>query len=244
MLFSNDQVAQFIHERFEPAWEMVREVPVVRIDFGRDNVLTRTLNGNIATYVCTAEGQVLDALPGVYTPAAYKDALDQFSLLASFVSHAGPPQVASRSLYYHRMQAEALRKNETPVRLVLGMGNNMAKAAIEEPVKFILNPTAAAKPAAAQVKSGTPPEAVVGKVPGGTAQELATWDALVADTQRNETVHRLKIHEMLARTGMVHPNRIVKPLYRDVLDTDLDDPYLGLGKTLFASYPFAREDAR
>jgi hypothetical protein len=29
-----------------------------------------------------------------------------------------------------------------------------------------------------------------------------------------------------------------------VLHADLDDPYLGLGKSLFANYPFAAEDKK
>jgi hypothetical protein len=32
------------------------------------------------------------------------------------------------------------------------------------------------------------------------------------------------------------------PSYQDALKADLDDPYLGLGKTLFANYPVAEED--
>ena len=31
-------------------------------------------------------------------------------------------------------------------------------------------------------------------------------------------------------------------LDREVLHADLDDPYLGLGKILFDTYPFAKED--
>jgi hypothetical protein len=32
-------------------------------------------------------------------------------------------------------------------------------------------------------------------------------------------------------------------MYKEVLNADLDDPYLGLGRVLFANYPFAKEDA-
>jgi hypothetical protein len=85
VLFSRADVVQTINRFFEPAWEMVRPVPVVRIDFGNGQVVTRTLHGNIATSVCTAEGEVLDILPGIYTPQAYREALNQFRLLANYV---------------------------------------------------------------------------------------------------------------------------------------------------------------
>ena len=40
---------------------------------------------------------------------------------------------------------------------------------------------------------------------------------------------------------VVKPDAMTKWLYRDVLDTDLDDPYLGLGKVLFSNHPFAEQ---
>lgn len=251
MLFSNTAIAQHINTYFEPAWEMVRSVPLVRIDFGNGNVLTRTLNGNIATYVCTAEGQVLDALPGVYTPAAYLDCLEQFRLLAGYANGRGPALLAARFAEYHQARAEALRKNETPGRLVLDMMAFASKAKIEEPIKFVLNPTAAkqaaAKASEAAFPFGLPVAAAATKAENpklDTAEDLAKWDALIEDTQRNETIHRRQVHELLAKSGLVTPDKVVKPLYRDILHADLDDPYLGLGKTLFGSYPFKNEDAR
>jgi hypothetical protein len=43
-------------------------------------------------------------------------------------------------------------------------------------------------------------------------------------------------------TALSRPEKVTRPLYRDVLHADLDDPYLGLGQALFGTYPFARED--
>ncbi|MDH3718724.1 MAG: hypothetical protein OES79_11450, partial [Planctomycetota bacterium] len=71
-----------------------------------------------------------------------------------------------------------------------------------------------------------------------TRQQLARWDLLAEDTRINERVRRLAIHRYLARCGTVSPSDVTRWLYREVLHADLDDPYLGLGKTLFASYPF------
>ena len=71
MLFSNEVVAQYINENFEPTWESVRPVPQVTIDFGNGKVIRRTLHGNVATYACAADGRVLDVLPGIYEPRTY-----------------------------------------------------------------------------------------------------------------------------------------------------------------------------
>ena len=73
MLFSRKEIADFINQTFEPVWESVRAVPIVRVDFGNGRVITRTLHGNIATYVCDSGGRVLDVLPGIYEPGSYVD---------------------------------------------------------------------------------------------------------------------------------------------------------------------------
>ena len=81
MLFSSDTVANTINNAFEPVWESVRPVPIVTIDFGNGHAITRTLHGNIATYLCNAQGTVFDILPGIYEPTEYLNQLNQFSLL-------------------------------------------------------------------------------------------------------------------------------------------------------------------
>ena len=48
-------------------------MPTVEIDFGNGRKLKRTVNGNIATYVCSPDGRVLDIIPGLNSPEAYLD---------------------------------------------------------------------------------------------------------------------------------------------------------------------------
>jgi hypothetical protein len=58
----------------------------------------------------------------------------------------------------------------------------------------------------------------------------------------NETERRLRIHrhwaERLQSGEPTRPAGLEKWLYREVLRTDLEDPYLGLGKLLFSNDPF------
>jgi hypothetical protein len=75
-----------------------------------------------------------------------------------------------------------------------------------------------------------------------SSADLAIWKALIEDTRINDTIRRLQIHEILAASRSVQPKDVTKRLYKDILHADLDDPYLGLGPTLFAGYPFSRED--
>src|SRR5262249_28683347 len=102
------EVARFVNSNFEPAWEMVRPVPVIRIDFGNGQVVTRTLHGNIASHVCAADGQILDIVPGIYTPPVYMAALQQLRLFAASLGTAELNRQA-RLRDYHREKAQALR---------------------------------------------------------------------------------------------------------------------------------------
>ena len=79
MLFSNPEIADFINENFEPAWESVRPVPRITIDFGNGTVINRTLHGNVATYICDADQVVQEVLPGVYSKTAYLEQLKAIS---------------------------------------------------------------------------------------------------------------------------------------------------------------------
>src|SRR5262249_33477853 len=149
VLFSNEDVAKFINQNFEAVWESVRPVPIVRIDFGNGTVLTRTLHGNIATYVCSAQGQVLDILPGIYEPQSYLHALGQFRLLHNYVIRA-KENGAARLKEYHEGQMQALKDHQAPPRFVNSAG--MTKASIERSLLAVLVPAKQAPGAVTAVK--------------------------------------------------------------------------------------------
>jgi hypothetical protein len=234
VLFSRDDVSEFVNANFEPVWVMVRPVPIVKIDFGDGKVLTRTLHGNILTSVCTADGLMLDALPGIYTPEVYIDRLDQFRLLAAKVRPLPQENRAPWVKAYHTRAAEAIKANQQPERFVEALKiAPVGKGRVERPTEKVL------------ARGG--PNGGVAQPPKGppvAPPPVAGWKELVQDTELNESTRRRQIHELLAAAGLVAPEKVLKPIYKDVLHADLDDPYLGLGKTLFENYPFAEEDAR
>lgn len=237
-MFSNDQVAEFVNKQFEPVWEMIRPVPIIRIDFGNGNVLTRTLHGNILTSVCTSQAETLDALPGIYEPRTYLDQLDQLRLLVQTFSQQ-PANNRERWLrQYHQRQAQRIARNQPPERFTLDKKFvPVGKGKIELPTERLL---ANRQPVPPPASNGSQ----IPLPPSGNAKELGNWEALAEDTRLNETTRRRQIHEMLAQASLVKPQQVLRPIYKDVLHADLDDPYLGLGKVLFESYPFAKEDAK
>lgn len=262
MLFSSDEVAKYINDTFEPAWESVRPAPRVTIDFGNGQVVRRTLRGNIATYVCGPDGVVYDVLPGIYDPAEYRKQLEALKALAS--SLRPDPADARVALLrdYHAKRAAALASAPVPppVRAVAMTGGgfkggggfggafqgNMGGGNFGRPMaggqfggfaggggfQGIEGPTE-------RVIAGLPPgpgRAAAPSVP------LAKRPELALDSQANEQVRRKAVHERLSREGAVRPDDLKKWLYKEVLHVDLDDPLLGLGGVLTENYPFAEED--
>ncbi len=119
MLFSSDEVAKFINDTFEPAWESVRPAPLVTIDFGNGHVVKRTLQGNIATYVCNADGIVYDVLPGIYSTDVYRQQLEALNTFALSVQPKDGPKpraevVANRLSAHHAARQGALKQAPPP----------------------------------------------------------------------------------------------------------------------------------
>jgi len=107
VLFSSPEVSSYINQNFEPTWVSVRPVPKITIDFGMGKTMTRTVNGNIATYICTSDGSVIDVIPGIYSRSRYLSALslikNQFSELTS-----NPEQMNRKLIAYHSLSAPPL----------------------------------------------------------------------------------------------------------------------------------------
>jgi hypothetical protein len=107
----------------------------------------------------------------------------------------------------------------------------MSKAASQAPLKSAINP-GYPRPS---YEYATPPKSV----PNLSPQETSQWQALINDTIVNERLRKENIHAKLRTAGgAARPETITKWLYKEILDSDLDDPYLGLGKQLFDTYPF------
>jgi hypothetical protein len=99
-LYANAEVSKLLRERFVLYWSSVRAVPRVTIDFGDGRRLERTVTGNSAHYVLDADGRVLDVLPGLYAPLAFRTELTAALQLADAV-RAKPRDAAALVVQHH-----------------------------------------------------------------------------------------------------------------------------------------------
>ena len=223
MLFADDGVADCLNDRFECAWESVRPVPKAEIDFGNGKRLTRTLNGNVATYFCTTDGRVADIVPGLCTATEYvSKAVDAAEFLATSPSkgavydrHRTELQVASRRA--ERADASKMAV-EMKVRTALipfkipaeALVADRRKDSVERSVKTALIPRK--------------PPADAGKI----EVEAPVKEALHEDSSYNETIRMPEVHALIASNPGARPADLKFRLFREILGYDLEDPYLGL----------------
>ena len=110
-LYANQDVSRLLRERFILYWSSERPVPRVTIDYGDGRRLERTTTGNSAHYILDEEGHVLDVLPGLYAPTAFRRELDGSLALAAAVRDESNPERARRLVEYHRQKVYAARQD-------------------------------------------------------------------------------------------------------------------------------------
>lgn len=76
ILYSDPEISEILRERYVLHWKSVRPAPRITIDFGDGRRIERTITGNSIHYVLDENGQILDALPGLYNPADFLSFLD------------------------------------------------------------------------------------------------------------------------------------------------------------------------
>jgi len=150
-LYANAQISNLLRERFVLHWQSVRPVPTLVIDFGDGRKMERTLTGNSIHYVLDSNGHVIDALPGMYGPGAFRRELERIVSSAATIGAIDDGEEHNSALRrYH-----ALRLNELEnawINDVRRAGLRVAPSReISRPANTVLSPPTAQKAAAAAI---------------------------------------------------------------------------------------------
>lgn len=244
-MLSDEKIVTFLNEQVVPVWESVRPVPKVTIDFGDGKKITRTLAGNTVIYFCSTNGTVVDAFPGVYTPADFlPEAIEAINAVQDFEKEG-----MSAFTKYHEARVKERASDE--LRRI-----TMSKAFVESPLL---------KAMGRGVESITPFEtdsALNNLDPylediskkAATAVELRKeyakepYDKLTPeqrgnlivqlDSTQNIRVVRPATHLFLLKLGKPKSSAALRDIvYKTILHIPLDDPYLGLADVLLPGTP-------
>jgi hypothetical protein len=182
-LYPDRAVNAILRDRFVLHWSSERPAPVATIDFGDGRKIVRTVTGNSLHYVLDAEGRPVDAIPGLYTPAAFVQALENGEKLAKAT---GDLDDDARAKELARLENVALDNLRTRWSFEVGGGVQAPTAAAQQqsvprppsggsgaPTAVMAMPVAMSKAAveAPMVRALLPGE-------GGPPPEAAPWSDL------------------------------------------------------------------
>jgi len=75
-LYPNAEVSRYLRDHFVLHWQSVRPIPRITIDMGDGRRIERTITGNSIHYILDADGNPIDALPGLYGAKDFIAGLD------------------------------------------------------------------------------------------------------------------------------------------------------------------------
>lgn len=247
LLYSDDAIARIMREDYVLYWHSVRPVPRVTIEMGDGRVIRQTITGNSAHYLLASDGAVLDMLPGLYSPDAFRERLEEWVQLDRDV--VGPRRFLKVQQYHQ------IRFNETTAR-AQQLGIDRSEFAGLQPV-WIAQRQAQSKavievPMMRQLQGGGVNVArtlpVVRGEDGGKLIRFAEstlalmrekqtlTDALMynlrrtvaGDTERNEYDLHRRVHEWFARGEVTDLQSLNERVYDELFQTPSSDPWLGL----------------
>jgi hypothetical protein len=103
VLYSNAEISRFLRENYILHWKSARPAPKVTIDFGDGRKIERTLTGNSIHYLLDEDGQIIDALPGLYSPDGFLKYVAAAQKVQKVIDGAPAAQKELALLRYRRM---------------------------------------------------------------------------------------------------------------------------------------------
>lgn len=111
LLYSNESVAKELRENYILHWQSVRPAPRMTIDFGDGRRIERTITGNSIHYILDWQGQLFDALPGLYSPAAFLKNLRDASSVGRRLNKMTPESTAKLMFDYRQKTFDRIRND-------------------------------------------------------------------------------------------------------------------------------------
>jgi hypothetical protein len=253
VLYANAEVSKELREKFILHWQSVRPVPVITIDFGDGRKIRRTVTGNSIHYVLTAEGKVVDGIPGLYGPKAFLRELEAGSKIVATLNQLKPESDLPAALaQWHATQAgEIDAAYEMDLQKIHKLDVKQAPSpavvaamAEDETWKQIaaihatdcrLDQGSQALMAAKSPDAATAARRAMSKsfVETPLIRTMRNFQRSIAeDTVRNEYLFHLQIHRWLADPANANVVDDVmalnKKVYAELFLTPDSDPWLGL----------------
>lgn len=229
LLYSDDSISSVLRDQYVLYWHSVRPVPRVTIEMGDGRVIRQTITGNSAHYLLDENGDVLDVLPGLYSPAAFRTQLQRWTELHRSLANAN---VATRREIVRGYHASLLAvavpmargritvaKSLEPLELDTSKMNKSTIEALKraqrrrptaiDASKMVMTKTAIERPMLAQLQRPT-------AVPVVDLQPLSEWIA-IGEAKKDEVQFSDAAIELI-RTKQFGTEPVAPEAMRDLLD--------------------------
>jgi hypothetical protein len=229
---SNPDVIKLLSTEVIPVWESVGSVPKITIEIGNGHKLERTLGGNILTYILSADGDIYDAYPGVYTPWDY---INEIQKTLNFVKQTNKP---SEIISWHRDQFSDVVSYEqhritfskalveSPLLKALKVGPITDRTSNNNFHDISKDPATVQELSAALLKYQSRDPHQIGRM------------AVEADSENNVKLMRPAVHALYSNLeSLPKLPKFRDTIYKDLLHIPLNDPYLGLAEALVPGSP-------
>ena len=253
VFYKNREINALLRDRFILHWRSVRPVPRVTIDFGDGSRLERTLTGNSIHYVLDSRGRLVEALPGLYGPREFQDALEEAlagaqraerlddAQFADWLRTLSELRLTERASLLARESAHATHDPGVVVdRITVGGDGTSSKSSYEGPTLRVVTNRAGTRPAA-------PKAAAAPSMPPLLSNVTDDLLAMLSESHRSgvhlDTASRAFL---LRKQGVTDPqaaDRLVDSFEQTVaLDEVINDYRTGPAILLKLSDPAALED--
>ena len=136
LLYSDDRDRRpILRDQYVLHWHSVRDVPRITIDIGDGRNIRQTITGNSAHYLLDADGNALDVLPGLYSPAAFREQLQRWLTLYQALAGTAGERRADILARYRRDASKDVTGEWTRLRVAAGIPKL-------PPVRRVPSPTA------------------------------------------------------------------------------------------------------
>lgn len=130
LLYSNAEVSKYLRDNYILHWQSVRPAPRITIDFGDGRKIERTITGNSIHYILDKDGDIIDAIPGLYSPVAFMKYLTQGAEMNKALGSLPNEKHALALMKYRKVSYDQIIQKRTKGISIAGV---RLKEAIVEP---------------------------------------------------------------------------------------------------------------
>jgi hypothetical protein len=138
VLYPNAEVSKYLRDNYILHWRSVRPAPRITIDFGDGRKIERTITGNSIHYILDENGEIIDALPGLYSPKAFLKYLTQGSQINKIVDGLPKANRETALMKYRKMSFDQIvgkrDKAVSVARVKLTESRNGTSAILAAPI--------------------------------------------------------------------------------------------------------------